>query len=350
MLKTLSMFFCPSEADRERLLELETHLRGARLATFAALGAGLVAMSPWLSWKPVPLGVVLLLTYELLLRRRLESSLHPAALVLAGFLTTTTMIATAAAVSGGPASPLVPWVVIPIVSLAGRFDTRGVWTGTIFALVMLAGVTLTDLGAFREDPARVLALVPLVLSVGLFSVAMMRAERVQRTASALDPLTGLLNRTSLDGRFSELAEQARLSGDPVAVLAVDLDHFKRINDGYGHARGDEVLRQVAAAIRAQLRSFELAYRMGGEEFLVVLPGLDLRQGAEVAERLRRALAALEPGGLAVTVSIGVSAGSGDGVCFKPLYQAADAALYAAKGAGRNRVQVAEGPADLRLAA
>ncbi|HEY8584366.1 MAG TPA: GGDEF domain-containing protein, partial [Capillimicrobium sp.] len=306
---------------------------------------------PWLtSWVPVPLCIGLLIVYELLLRRRLERTLDPAMLVLAGFILTTGMIAVGALVSGGPSSPLLPWVAIPIVSLAGRFDSRGVWIGTGLAVVALGLVTLTDLRAFADDPARVMALVPLVVSVGLFSVAMMRAERLQRRASALDPLTGLLNRTSLEGRFGELAEQARLTGDPVAVLVLDLDHFKAINDTHGHARGDEVLREVATTIRGQLRSFELAYRLGGEEFLVVLPGLGLAEGAEVAERLRRSILELEPDGLDVTVSVGVSAGSGDEVELARLFQAADAALYAAKGAGRNRTRVADDAAALPLAA
>jgi diguanylate cyclase (GGDEF)-like protein len=343
----LSAFFCPTEADRERLLELEQHLRGARLATFAALGAGLAAMGPWLGWAPIALCIALLLTYEMLVRRRLAASGNPAVVVLSGFVLTTSTIVVAAIVSGGPSSPILPWLVVPIVSLAGRFDTRGVWTGTVFAMAMLVVVALTDLGAFRAEPPRMMALVPLVFSVGLFSVAM---ERVQRTESALDPLTGLLNRKSLHGRFAELAEQARLTGDPVTLLALDLDHFKVINDSYGHARGDVVLREVAAAIRGQLRSFELAYRMGGEEFVVVLPGVDLAHGVEVAERLRRGIRELLPDGLEVSVSVGVCAGAGQAVSFEPLYEAADAALYAAKRAGRNRVQVAEGPPDLRVAA
>ncbi|HEU4657795.1 MAG TPA: GGDEF domain-containing protein [Capillimicrobium sp.] len=346
----LTGFFCPTEADRERLVELEAHLRGARLATFAALGAGLVCMVPWIEWRVLPLAVALLLGYELLLRRRLTSTDHAAAMVLFGMVLTTTMIAVGAMLTGGATSPLLPWMVIPIMSMAGRFDNRGVWTGTGFAIAMLAAVAATSPRAFLDRPDTLIALVPLVLSVGWFSVALMRAERLQRQESALDPLTGLLNRKSLEGRFGELAEQARLTGDPVALLVLDLDHFKAINDTYGHALGDAVLRHVAASIRGQLRSFELAYRLGGEEFLVVLPGLDIRQAAEVGERLRRGIEELAPNDIPVTISVGVSAGSGDAVALDALFAQADAALYAAKGAGRNRVQVTEQTPELRLAA
>jgi diguanylate cyclase (GGDEF)-like protein len=346
----ITRFFCPTEADRERLHDLEASLRNPRVASFAAIGLTLVALGPWLGWWPLPLCAALTLVYEGLLRQRLQRSGHAALLVFSGFLLTSSMIAGAAILTGGPASPLLPWLVIPIVSLAGRFDTRGVWTGTGFAVVILAIVAAIDAHGFADDPTPVFAMLPLVLAVNLFSVAMMRAERRQRTESSLDPLTGLLNRKSLEGRFAELAEQASVTGDPVALLALDVDHFKTINDTHGHARGDIVLRAIAAAIREQLRSFELAYRLGGEEFLVVLPGVDLKRGAEVAERLRRGLETLRPDDLPITVSVGVSAGRGQAVAFDALYREADAALYAAKAGGRNRVQVAPNEPDLSLAA
>jgi diguanylate cyclase (GGDEF)-like protein len=337
--------------DRERLLDLEGNLRNARVATFAAIALTLAALAPWLGVWPLVICAGLAVVLEGAIHPRLrDGDGHPAPLVFAAFVLSTTTIAGAAAATGGPSSPIAPWIVIPIVSLAGRFDTRGVWTGTGIAVLALSAVVLTHPSRFVDDPAPTIALLPLVLSVGLFSVAVMRAERLQRTESALDPLTGLLNRKSLEGRFAELAEQAELSGAPVALLALDLDRFKDINDTHGHARGDIVLRQVAGAIREQLRSFELAYRLGGEEFLVVLPGVDARRAAEVAERLRQRIEHLRPDSLAVTVSIGVSAARGDGVTFDGLFRQADVALYGAKSAGRNRVKVADGPPELTAAA
>ena len=114
----------------------------------------------------------------------------------------------------------------------------------------------------------------------------------------LDPLTGLLNRASLDSRAAEIEQQARLTDSAVALVMLDLDRFKRVNDEYGHERGDAVLRDAAYEIRKSLRSFELVYRIGGEEFLLLLPGADLDAGVEVAERVRmrrRAGAAGRPG-------------------------------------------------------
>jgi diguanylate cyclase (GGDEF)-like protein len=232
--------------------------------------------------------------------------------------------------------------VIPIISLAGRFDRRGVWCGVAFVAICLAAVIATDPAAFAADPARTVVILPLALSLGAFGAAMMHAERRQRQRSALDALTGLLNRSSLETRFGELAEQARLNGDTVALIALDLDHFKQVNDRYGHARGDAVLREVAVAIRGELRNFELAYRNGGEEILIVLPGVDLEYGAGVAERLRERIADVHPDGLDISASLGVSAAAGTDVAYGPLFDAADRALYAAKRNGRDRVEVATG--------
>jgi diguanylate cyclase (GGDEF)-like protein len=337
----LSAFLCPAEADRSRLLQLERPLRRARLLSYGGCALSLLVMGPWIGWWPIGMVALLGGTYELAIRRRLERSAHPAALVAAGFVLNVVTIGAAAALTGGPLSPLVAWMVIPIVSLAGRFDTRGVFGGTGIVLLALVAISALHPRAFLDHPEFVVAVVPLTLAVGWFSAAMMYAERRSRTASSLDDLTGLLNRRSLPDRFGELAAQAALTGDAVALVALDIDHFKQINDTHGHARGDAVLREVARAIRGELRSFELAYRIGGEEFLIVLPGVDLEHGAGVAERLRARIAALRPDGLDVRVSLGVSAGTGAEVAYAPLYAAADRALYAAKHGGRDQVAVAE---------
>jgi diguanylate cyclase (GGDEF)-like protein len=175
------------------------------------------------------------------------------------------------------------------------------------------------------------------------------AEVEQRGEAVLDHLTGLLNRTSLLRRFEELAEQAALTGEPISLVALDIDRFKAINDEQGHARGDAVLRDVAYEVRKQLRSFELVYRLGGEEFLVVLPGTTLNEAAAVAERLRSTLEQALPGGLAVTASFGVAGAIGAGARFDDLFAEADAALYRAKDRGRNRVETAARPPDEPLA-
>jgi diguanylate cyclase (GGDEF)-like protein len=121
----------------------------------------------------------------------------------------------------------------------------------------------------------------------------------QRDAPALvghpRPAHRLLNRTSLETRFAEIAEQAAQTGESVCVLVCDLDRFKAVNDRYGHERGDAVLKDAAYLLRKQLRSFELIYRLGGEEFLIVLAGTTLGEGRDVAERARVPWPARAPG-------------------------------------------------------
>jgi diguanylate cyclase (GGDEF)-like protein len=179
----------------------------------------------------------------------------------------------------------------------------------------------------------------------------MRVEMEHRSEAVLDPLTGLLNRKSLGARFEELAQQAAVTGGSVCLVVCDLDRFKRVNDSHGHVQGDAVLTDAAYLMRSTLRSFELVYRLGGEEFLVVLPGATLDEGETLAERMRVALEDGRPGGLAVTASFGVAAAHGAEVAFEPLFRAADAALYGAKRSGRNRVVVDRpGGAQIELAA
>jgi diguanylate cyclase (GGDEF)-like protein len=140
------------------------------------------------------------------------------------------------------------------------------------------------------------------------------------------------------GRAQELAEQSSVTGDPVAMIVLDLDHFKEVNDTHGHPTGDAVLRDVAYLIRKELRAFDLAYRLGGEEFLVLLPGSGEPAAIEVAERLREAVASCGSAGVGITISCGVaSSAPGNAFDFDGVFARADFALYNAKRSGRNRV-------------
>jgi len=211
-------------------------------------------------------------------------------------------------------------------------------------VVTLAVTVGLEPAAAVEDPVLILVTLSLLVSITASSFALLSAELKHRDAAVLDPLTGLLNRQALETRVVELEHQARLTEDSVCFVACDLDGFKRINDTHGHDRGDAVLQATAYEMRKSLRSFELIYRLGGEEFLVVLPGIGLEEGTEVAERLRQSVAHGRPGGLELTMSVGVSAAAGEQASYDRLLKAADEALYRAKRAGRNRV-VAAGPFD-----
>ena len=176
------------------------------------------------------------------------------------------------------------------------------------------------------------------------------AERLQAQARELrrhvlaDPLTGLGNRRLVERELPRLLQHSARTGEPLAVVVLDLDHFKQVNDSFGHAVGDAVLTATADLFRARVRGGDLIARMGGEEFLIVFATASPEWALDACERLRAAVQShdwysIAPG-LAVTVSIGlcVSAGPLDAA---HLVAQADAALYRAKRAGRNRVAVAQ---------
>jgi len=142
-----------------------------------------------------------------------------------------------------------------------------------------------------------------------------------RGAGIVDELTGLLNRTALTARVLELDAQSASTPRQVGMLLIDLDHFKRINDRVGHAAGDGVLREAGTRIRAVLRGYESAYRIGGEEVLILLPHANVEAATEVAERLRSAVGGAPCGGLSVTISVGVAVTKpGEHFVFEDVFQ------------------------------
>jgi diguanylate cyclase (GGDEF)-like protein len=162
-------------------------------------------------------------------------------------------------------------------------------------------------------------------------------ERLART----DPLTGLANRRTLDETFGrEIARAERLQGD-LSMMIGDLDHFKSINDQYGHIIGDQVLAGAAAVFKSQSRPYDLAARYGGEEFVLVLPGTSTDGAIATAERIRKEIADLTVLGCPrqITISLGVASWMA-GEAPEAFVARADAALYSAKSTGRNRVEVA----------
>ncbi len=158
-----------------------------------------------------------------------------------------------------------------------------------------------------------------------------------------DALTGLHNRRYMESHLGTLVEQAAARGKPLAVLVLDIDHFKAINDTYGHDAGDDVLREFALRIRRSIRGIDLACRYGGEEFVIVMPETDMAVATMVAERLRRRIAsepfAIQRGArsIEVTISIGIAAIGREGDNAADILKRADQALYRAKRDGRNRV-------------
>ena len=167
-----------------------------------------------------------------------------------------------------------------------------------------------------------------------------RLEEQLRKLSTTDGLTTLYNRRFLDEAITTEFHRALRTRSPLSVILLDIDHFKRFNDTHGHARGDQVLRAVAQAMRSALRKYDLPCRYGGEEFLAILPNTDPQGAFAVAERIRTSIEQMSIDGHKVTASLGVATFPVLAVeTPEELIGQADEALYRAKASGRNRIVV-----------
>jgi diguanylate cyclase (GGDEF)-like protein len=211
----------------------------------------------------------------------------------------------------------------------------------------LRGQALKDAERIRRLQAAVLVLaLGIVAVLATLFVRHLRGERRLRVIANTDELTRLPNRRHVLSLADQRLGAARATGEPFSILALDVDHFKNINDRYGHEAGDEVLRRLAGACRGALRHDDAIGRTGGEEFVVVLPRADAGTAMEVAERLRTAVESMDwsavAPGLSVTVSVGVAERDPSDTTFADISRRADLSLYRAKETGRNRVEVAAG--------
>jgi diguanylate cyclase (GGDEF)-like protein len=232
----------------------------------------------------------------------------------------------------------------------------GVSVGGSLLLTFLSLGVLADAGSSWEVPIAIATIVPLAVStpvaIGLMSLLrqLEAARRKAHDLASTDQLTGLFNRRSWIERAEREVRAARSAGHPAVLLMLDVDSFKQVNDAYGHAAGDEVLRAVAAAARSALRPGDVLARWGGEEFVLLLPGTVEADGLRIAERVRASVAAAEVTSqgrpVPFTASLGVVALTRDlgGNALEELLHLADCALYAAKESGRNCVRLAPGRA------
>ena len=224
---------------------------------------------------------------------------------------------------------------VPVVFLTGRSDTAD----------MVDGLRLGAHDYLRKpcEPAELLARVQAAARVKRLQDELRQRNEELDLVSRTDSLTGLHNRRHVEEYLARLLSLARRNGEPIAVLLIDIDHFKLVNDGHGHDAGDAVLREAADRMARIVRFEDMVGRWGGEEFLVVLPNTATQGAAELAERLRQAVAD-EPcrlpdgGAVQVTISLGCAASLTDDA--GTLVRSADAAMYEAKESGRNRVVVA----------
>jgi diguanylate cyclase (GGDEF)-like protein len=339
-------------ARRERLIDMELRLRRYRFACFAVLALGLAPVSSEIGWwwiAPLLAGLAGFAVAD----RFMRSSTHPEAWVAAAWGMLPLLLADAVVITGGVESPALMWFALPAVTLGARFEPRGIMIGTAYILVLLGLATYgLDAATASAHYQLVMATAALVVCTVILSGALVESDRAHRRRSTLDPLTGLFNRSALEQRLSELDDQPSNEAEGLshALLLCDLDHFKRVNDNLGHAAGDAVLQDVAYTMRAALRAGDSIYRVGGEEILVVLPGAGESDAVEIAERLRRAVRDRRPVGVEVTVSIGVALSGSGAVDTDELVGQADAALYAAKAGGRDRIVLGRGDAAAAPAA
>lgn len=202
---------------------------------------------------------------------------------------------------------------------------------------------LTAWHELTEDQADILNGVAAQAAIAIRHAQLFEA---QEENALTDELTKLPNRRALAQRFIQEMQRARRHRQAVAFLMIDLDHFKGVNDTYGHLNGDAVLAELAKILVTGARESDVCARYGGEEFALILQETDLSGARTLAERIRaRVAAATFPGGLKLTISVGVAA-TDDPALFTQLIDRADQALYAAKQGGRNQVRVADmkGPA------
>lgn len=244
----------------------------------------------------------------------------------------------------------------------GRVDDRAISRRVLMGIFASLAVIMLVRGAYFvwasqlptsivDQSSWVNAITPLLVAVlpvvGTTAYLLLLSERITRQwqrAASTDYLTGLANRLTLGSEGDRRLKHARGGGAGLAIAVVDVDHFKHINDRFGHDVGDLALKHVAARLRAACRGEDLPARQGGEEFVIVFDGADRSEVAAVGERLRSAVEA-EPfvaDGVerTITVSIGVAALGPDDRHFNDLVRRADQALYAAKAGGRNRVELA----------
>ncbi len=249
--------------------------------------------------------------------------------------------------SGGDRSPLIPLLAVPVCIPGTCFRPRVFLSGVFAAGVAAPPATmLPDSAAYDSAPppgVYWLASVALLLALGAVGHVLASTDLWVRHEASTDALTGLYNRVALSTQFEGLRHQAGATSSAVSLLILDIDHFKRINDENGHAHGDLVLQEFAQRLRAGVRGSDLVYRVGGEEFIVLLPGHPQAAALSVAERIRTAVSESRIAGLKVTVSQGVCTATGSDVDLNSMSNHADQALYEAKREGRDRVVAYAGP-------
>jgi len=234
---------------------------------------------------------------------------------------------------------------LPVIMLTGRDDAE--------AKIRVLGQGASDYVTKPFDPGELLARVKVQLKIKSLQDRLRESNQALKELAATDPLTGLANRRTLMTELEREFRRCQRSGSLLSLVMVDLDHFKRVNDTYGHQNGDRVLVALADSLKTHLRPYDLASRFGGEEFALVLPETGPEGTLRIAERIRTSVAGLKFDGalegLQVTASLGVATCPAATVKdIEDLIRESDDALYLAKKNGRNRIESLAGDSQQSL--
>jgi len=332
---------CPTPDDRERFLDMSRRMIRTQNVLFVSmlllLVPGVVA-----TYKPLAAAVGLVTVAVQAVLSRLATRFPRPELTFAASMVIALAGMTAAIVlAGREHSGDLAILIWPAVTVYTRVPKRIAHAFTALTAGLMVTVQLAfDPHAVAAHPLAPCAILVALLSTGLIAAAVRESDIRHRRESILDELTGLLNRNALGTRIAELRAQSRLADGGIGLILADLDHFKAVNDRHGHGRGDAVLRAVSERMGGCLRAYDSLYRIGGEELAVLVPGAGQDELAELAERLRAAVASEPLAGLEVTISIGAARSRPDAeLAWSELFHAADRALYRAKASGRDRVEI-----------
>jgi diguanylate cyclase (GGDEF)-like protein len=332
-------WICRDEFERARFMDLNGRLLRANTYIMIAIAICILAAIPYLTAGVGVIPAAIGLAVFAGMQRSAPRFARPELWVFTALLGAEAMIVWAIVLNEEAMTPAMALLCWPVAGVAGRFPNRASLPGLGFALVLATtAVLIADPEILSRDPLVLALLLVALIAIHTVSTVLRESDVENRGAAILDPLTGMLNRTTLMSRTAEIEQRSRLNGEPVGVILADLDRFKRVNDEHGHATGDEVLEEVASRVRGTLRAYDLAFRIGGEEFAVLLLGASPAETRAAAERLREAVCEQPVAGLSITVSVGIAASArGTKFDWDKVYAEADRALYEAKARGRDRV-------------
>lgn len=330
-------WLCPTSVDRMRYLDMQTRMRvGSLIMACTLIPVALISARWFDSRYTVLTALASLLTVSVLVVHQRRHGIVTTALGLAGL---ELLLVSAVAVTGGAHSPVLPAICLPMILIATWFRRTVVACAVAVSLTLTTTVVVS--ASFWPVPA-----VPWyghflwqgATTAGVLSatLSMLEADLSSRDQATSDALTGLWNRTALELNFPQIAALAARTRTPLSLILCDLDHFKVVNDSYGHGKGDDVLRAVARVLERQVGDIGPVFRIGGEEFLIVDAEHSADEVAAMAQSLVDAVAATPAGGVPVTVSVGTATSPDGQLGFDDLFARADSAMYRAKTRGRNR--------------